>query len=218
MNESVSPEEKLFKIIQQEKTSPSKPKVRALARWREKLVPWVKGLVRKTGFSFPGKINEIRLRTVNIILAILLAIIVISGAYYTIARYPTMAKILSAVARENGFFPEAKEETEELHPLSYYADDARQRDIFNGVQASAGQGVESVTPVAASSKGSGASGLKLQGIAWSDVPKALIQSGDKDGKLYILKQGQMVGATGYSVKTILRNKVILTAGGKDIEL
>ena len=60
-------------------------------------------------------------------------------------------------------------------------------------------------------------GLKVQGIAWSDVPKVMIQC-DKDNKLYILKQGQPVGSTGVKVKAIFKNKVILTSGDKDFEL
>ena len=62
-----------------------------------------------------------------------------------------------------------------------------------------------------------AESLKLQGIAWSDAPKALIEAGGS-GKLFVVKENQAIGTTGMRVKKILRNKVILTNGESDFEL
>ena len=103
---------------------------------------------------------------------------------------------------------------EPFQSLDFYLNEIHKRDIFHPALNSAI--LEPKTAGRESLKKS-AENLKLQGISWGDVPKVMLQ-GDKDSKFYILKEGQPVGSTGIRVKTILKNKVILTNGDKDVEL
>ena len=229
MAENTSPEEKLFKIIQQEKkTSPGdKAPARvkngpglveklkqAFFAWKEKLVSGFRGIIKKKKLIPVLKIYEIKLFTVNAVLSVLLLLIILFAVYYAISKYPSVAKLVSSTARARSFLPSSRKDVEKLNPLNYYTEDAKRRDIFNSVQTTVTAGVDTNTAPAVKSPGGE---LKLEGIAWSDVPKALILS-DKDNKLYVVKEGQMIGTTSTRVKSILHNKVILNSGDKDFEL
>ena len=225
MVENISPEEKLFKIIQKGKGSDSSATKksgtdwigaarRAFIIWKERLISGITGSAGKAKPVFPWKLREIKLRTVNAVLAVLLALFILFGVYYAVAKYPNAARIAGASVKTQRSMVSADRVVEELHPLSFYTEDAKERDIFNAAESAA-----TVTPAqAATTAVKGQSGdLKLQGIAWTDVPKVLIEN-TKDNKMYILKQGQAIGATNIKVKTILRNKVILTYRDSDFEL
>ena len=220
MAENVSPEEKLFRIIQQEKTAPPAPgRTGAPGKnnfllWKEKAVSVIKNLAGKFAAAFPDKPRELELKTANIVLAVLLLAVISFVIYYAVAKYPSPAKTVMAAAAARNSLARAHNDIEELHAAGYYTDDARKRNIFSSAAKPAAMGPE--MPVGASSK-SLATELKVQGISWGDVPKVMLQ-GDKDSKFYILKEGQPVGSTGIRVKTILKNKVILTNGDKDVEL
>ena len=230
MAENILPEEKLFKIIQQEKKSSAKGKggdpeakkkknewlsglVRKLLPWKEKLNLQVRKVAGKVKLPLKWKIHDIQLFTVNSILFVMVMVLVFFTVYYAFARYPNIARIVSATAKAQSYLPVVNKEAEELMPLSYYTQAARQRDIFSA--SSSGPAAGEAIP-ATGEKVPG-SDLKLQGIAWSDVPKVMIFS-EKDNKLFVAKEGQFIGTTGARVKTILRNKVILNSGDKIFEL
>jgi len=222
-----SPEEKLFKIIQQEKGSSSgsgkdsrknstalwiKNAARIFSSLKDKVISLTRSSAKSAGGAFPGKMPEIQLETVNITLSTVLSFIIIFVIYYAVAKYPNIA---SAAARAQIATPSASyQEIEPLKGLEYYTEGPRRRNIF-----APGQKVAAVsTKPVISEGGKGAGGnLKLQGIAWSDVPKVILQA-EKDSKQYILKEGQSVGTTGIKVKKIFRNKVRLTDGESDFEL
>lgn len=227
-NESVSPEERLFKIIQQEKQSLSaqeteareagssgwlkKTKEKALL-WKEKLASLAQASIETARAGFSGKSREINLAAINKALLAFLILLVISALYYAVAQYPNTARIITTTVKAQGHLPAAGAGYEQFKSAGYYAEDAERRDIFIASHGAA-SGAETVIPEPArSSPGD----LKLQGIAWSDVPKALIHS-EKDNKMYVLKEAQAVGPGGMKVKKILKNKVILTDGEKDFEL
>lgn len=228
-NESVSPEERLFKIIQQEKQSLSaqeteareagssgwlkKTKEKALL-WKEKLASLAQASIETARAGFSGKSREINLAAINKALLAFLILLVISALYYAVAQYPNTARIINTTVKAQGYLPAAGAGYEQFKSAGYYAEDAERRDIFIASRGGAGSGAETVIPEGArSSPGD----LKLQGIAWSDVPKALIHS-EKDNKMYVLKEAQAAGPGGMKVKKILKNKVILTDGEKDFEL
>ncbi|MDD5436817.1 MAG: hypothetical protein PHX20_04660 [Candidatus Omnitrophica bacterium] len=234
MAENILPEEKLFKIIQQEKKSSLKGKgedpelkkkkdgwydgfIRKLLAWKEALIAQtgkIAGLVAgKVKLPVKWKIHDIQLFTINSILFIMVIVLVFFTIYYAFASYPNLARIVTATAKAQSYLPSVNKEAEELHPINYYTQAARQRDIFRVVQPGPAAGDTSLT---AGEKTLGGE-LKLQGIAWSDAPKVMIFS-EKDNKLYVVKEGQAIGTTGTRVKTILRNKVILNSGDKNFEL
>jgi len=57
--------------------------------------------------------------------------------------------------------------------------------------------------------------MKLVGIIWSDNPQAMIED-TKEQKTYLLNQGEQLGQV--KIKTIYRDKVVVTKEGQDWEL
>lgn len=213
VHDNSSPEEKLFKIIQEEKKSPSggggaqskRRNPKALSRGlKEAILSWKDGLI-----------SSIRLKTVNIGLSLLLLLLFCFVMYYGMTKYPTIAKITSAASKAQNGLSAEKKKAEELHPPEYYTAEASLRDIFSPGHMKQG----SVSAGGAMAALGGPSGdLKLVGIAWSDTPKALIQSEKEKDQLYVVKEGQLIGTTGVRVRTILHNKVIVSSGDKEFEL
>ncbi|MDO8525932.1 MAG: hypothetical protein Q7S07_05555 [Candidatus Omnitrophota bacterium] len=229
MAETISPEEKLFKIIQQEKrASPEggglaqkkgafewiEKSGRLILLWKEKWISLTKDLFKKAGIVLPGKLREPELKNVNIALSAALFFLALFVIYYAVTKYPNTAKIVSATAVLQSSLPGAAKDIESLHQASYYTEDAKRRDIFTAARNPVAAAPEAAAKVQDKSS---AGDLKLQGISWNDTPKVMIQS-QKDNKFYILKEGQQIGMTGVKVKTILRNKVILNSGDADFEL
>ena len=226
MTENISPEEKLFRIIQQEKGAALKDKDKkgegggrsrlkqAILSLKQRLFAMTKGIAKKPGPASVRKIHDIQLFTVNSILSIVLVLLVLFTVYYAATQYPNIAKIANATVKAQRAMPPSNKEVEQLQPLDYYTEGARERDIFNPAPAAPAASGEALQ---AAGEKSSSGDLKLQGIAWSDVPKAMIHS-EKANKLYILKEGQGIGTTGIKVKSILHNKVILNSGDKDFEI
>ncbi|MFA5143422.1 MAG: hypothetical protein WC522_04555 [Candidatus Omnitrophota bacterium] len=218
MAENILPEEKLFRIIQQEKKTPPRVKGKApeKKRWAERLAVLVsraKGIAGGVKIPLTWRIHDIQLFTINSILFVMVILLIIFTIYYAFARYPNIARMTTAAVRAQGRLPDTGKEGEELRPLSYYTEAARARDIFKPAPSEAPRSGDTVSASEKSFDGE----LKLQGIAWSDVPKALVFS-EKESKLYVVKEGQAIGTTGIRVKSILRNKVMLNSGDKNFEL
>lgn len=228
VNDNTSPEERLFKIIQREK-SPSprgkdgkqkngpagwlKKQLEAVLSWKEKLFSAIRNLAKNPKVALAGKAPELELRTVNVVLSAALLLLILFVLYYAAAKYPNVAKMTGAIVKSQGSLQPATREITALQPVNYYIDDAKRRNIFSPRERTAAA-AKTVTP---DEKKGPAGDLTLQGIVWSDVPKCLMQSG-KEGKMYVLKEGQVIGATGIKVKKIMRNKVMLTQGDRDFEL
>jgi hypothetical protein len=228
--ENISPEEKLFRIIQQEKSvTPAggqdplaskkqpgnwlKAVKEAVASWKDKLAGIIKNLIRKIHPALPAKEFELELKTINIVLGALLFGLIVFVIYYAVTKYPSGAKVAMGATSAQSSLKASRKDIEELRAAGYYLDNARQRNIFTAAPRAISMGPE--VPVQGADK-SLSGELKVQGISWSEVPKVMIS--DKDNKLYVLKAGQPVGTTGIKVKTILKNKVILTYGDREFEL
>ena len=151
MTDNILPEEKLFKIIQKEKNAPPKaPGVAAQDRrergvassitrlifgWTDSLAARVKKLAKSAGSSSRRQLDEIKLSTINIGLAVLLVLLLAFSAYYVMTGYPNIAKKLNTVVRARSIASSVKRESEELRPLDYYMEETRRRDIFNASRA-----------------------------------------------------------------------------------
>ncbi|MDD5428342.1 MAG: hypothetical protein PHI58_03780 [Candidatus Omnitrophica bacterium] len=223
MAENISPEEKLFRIIQKEKAAPATaerppafhpPAADWLKKFGETALQWKDRLLNPS--KAKKLVLDLQLRTVNIFLTAVLVLLVVSLIYYAVRNYPNTAKVTLATATAQTFLPPEAKSAGQVHSAGDYLNAARQRNIFTATQDAGSVSQDAGAPVQEFDRAS-LGDLKVQGISWGDVPKVMIQSA-KDNKFYILKQGQSVGSTGVKVKTILRNKVVLTAGDKDFEL
>jgi hypothetical protein len=96
---------------------------------------------------------------------------------------------------------------------SYYLEKVRIRDIFKiGKKIASSEGVAKA-PSAKLTEATQT--MKLVGISWSDDPDAMIED-SKAQKTFFVKRGQSIGNV--KVQAILKDKVILSMDGEEIEL
>ena len=232
MAENLSPEERLFKVIQEGKRE--KPKDGSEKQISKDIDEWIRrirrfiffiGARRGAGKGFDwkkiiprsAKLNELKPELINKVLAGVLVIIVALVIHSASAKRQDMAKDTGAISRlQKSPLIGGREKIEPFESLNSYLNEIRKRDIFHPVPKSmilepkiAGQ--ESLKKAAED--------LKLQGISWGDRPTAMILwQTDKESKMYFLIKGQSIGSTGIKVKTIYKNRVTIELEGSEMEL
>jgi len=205
-NGNISPEEKLFRVIQKEKVSPS-PKIKAFFSHLHVNPP--------AAFSMT-KLGEIEAGVINKVLSVVLAVATVVVIHYAVNRRPSIAELTGAISGLQAPVVKVRQ-VEPFRQPSFYLNTVKKRDIFDPVPKSQGKvAVFQPTPALEKFKEL-AGGLKLKGIAWGEIPKVMIGI-EGEGKIYFLQKGQMVGPTGIRVKTILNDKVIISYEGEDMEL
>jgi Tfp pilus assembly protein PilP len=233
MADNASPEERLFKIIQNGKNTPpgkqdsagAKPKksregVKRLFTGLNLFKPPLPG---RTTFrpggavALPAALRAEDLKTINRVLALVLACVTALVFYYFMNKRLEVSELTARVSDVP--FQRKKAAIEPFKPLPFYLEGVKERDIFSPAAEKAEEGrVTFVPEKEAKKKLEGAvATLKLQGISWGKTPKAMIMS-EADGQVYFLTEGQMVGTSGVKIKTITRNKVILVYESEEMEL
>lgn len=202
-NDSLTPEEKLLKIIEnpgmveKKKASPALKNINALQSWLKNFD--IKAAIPK----------RIDIRTVNRILAVLcivITLVLISdflNGKFTFRK--KLNKILAGTtakntAGKNIAIPEVK--TEQLIA------DSKKRNIFTLEP-------EKEKPIARSDIAGAAVELKLVGILWSDNPQAMIED-TRAQKTYLVSAGDKIGTV--NVKSILVDKVVLSKDTEEWDL
>jgi type II secretory pathway component PulC len=231
-NEKVSPEERLFKVIQEGKKSPSgievskKKKIKIDLRGIKQFFtnlkprPVAKEKPKEAGapLALPIKLQEIDPKAINKVLIVILSLLTVLVIHSAINKRPNIAKITDAVSKIK-FQALKKKAIESFKPVALYLEEVRKRDIFRPVPQ-AQQKVAIIAPKAKKAQAKlkeMAKDLKLVGISWGKSPKAMIRS-QKEQNTYFLRQGQMIGTTGIEVKTIFKDKVIISYQGEEMEL
>lgn len=207
----VSPEEKLFNIIQQGK-QPSggalNLKAPGIKLSLHNAAISLSGLFRgRLPFSF--KSCDLDLAAINKILAgILIAAALITGycAFYGPRQLRRALKpqrpIAAAGLKSNNIIP--------LGPLASFSDTVLNRDIFkpgNTQPASARTGPWRLQELAKD--------LKLVGIYQGHTPEVMIEDTTLK-KTYFLKEGEEV--KGVFIKSITKDKVVLSSGSEEMEM
>lgn len=224
---SISPEQRLFEVIQKAK-KPGRPQatpLKALKSGAFSLKKLFGGLKFPALHNWGGaklaplahfKLQEISLQAVNKTLGIILACAVSFTVYYAVVsklHYLKMEKSLLGTK-----FHPAKHKSliETLKPIGTYLAQVAKRDIFKpapkGPVSSAA--VEEGTSVRLKEA---AQDLKLEGISWGQDSKAMIMN-TKENKMYFLSEGQPIGASGLEVKEIQRDKVVIGNDTEEIDL
>jgi len=236
MPENISPEEKLFKIIQNGKAAaaPQKDEAADSAKAKPKRMPklnqnsikrffeklQLKGLPMpepREALALPAKLQDADLGAINKILALVLVLVATFAGYQLIVKQYDINALVEKASRMP--VPKAKREAiEPFKPLSFYLDAVKKRDILSPApkpeeKKSALEKEEPPKPKLAEL----AAGLTLQGISWGAVPKAIIKSED-DEQIFFLKEGQLIGATTIKVKSITKDKVMISHGEEEMEL
>ena len=230
--ENISPEERLFKIIREEKASAADPAGKP-KRESHAGPGWLVSLKRSLGrmnffrpmahasarghFSLPVKLSDIEPHVINEALVVILAILAAVVVYSIFTGHPgvdMLAKNLPKMTEANPAVGDVR--AEPFKAASFYTEEAKKRDIFrlNQPEAVKQQGLFQVPADDLKKK---LSDFKLQGITWGHVSKAMIYS-EKEGKMYFLKQGDAIGSTGVKIKTILQNKIIVNSGDSEAEI
>jgi hypothetical protein len=211
MDEKVSPEEKLFNIIKEQKDSGSggevsKPKKPSLD---------VSGIKKFFGplKLHPGASN-IKPKSVNRILSVVLALVAVFFIYYLFTTRPDVEKIIRSAQKTN---PAPKPGIEAFAPLDSYLAEIRKRDIFKPVPKDEVKGAAPTSKEAQEKLKEAASDLKVVGISWGETPKALVRS-EKDKTTYFLKKGQRVGTMDVDVREITKQKVTIGYKNEQFEL
>ncbi|MDD5225838.1 MAG: hypothetical protein PHV97_01465 [Candidatus Omnitrophica bacterium] len=225
MSDTLSPEERLFKVIQQGKLTPgqdSGANKKKTGGWFEifkRFTPAKNAAKPGAGWKavLPVQIRwpELEPDIINKVLVAVLVVLMVA-AFWVSGKRKDVAVITEAVSKIRGSVEEGKKKIESLKALSFYLDEIRKRDIFRpSVETSAGEVAQrkSETIVKAAEK------MKLQGISRGDVPKAMILCQDgNDSKMYFLVEGQAIGTTGFKVTKISKNTVTVGDGTEETVL
>lgn len=225
MSETISPEERLFKVIQQGKLAAGREsgaggeKNRGwIERFKRFIASWTAGKTGADGKEIvPARIKwpELEPESINKVLAAILAIVLGFIIYTVSGKQKDVAVIMNAVSRIKASPEEGKKITT-LKELSFYLNEIRKRDIFHANAApSAGESGQKKSETFTKA----VENMKLQGISWGGVPKAMILWKDgKESKMYFLVEGQAIGTTGYKVIEISRTSVKVSDGNEETVL
>ena len=216
MAKDISPEERLFNVINEGKKDSGAQAGVAAGKPRglkQMFSGWLKPQhnIQHPALalsSFPVKLENIDINLVNRSLVIILAIILAAAIFSGINKGPNLSKLTSISSRYMNQITKPKP-AESFKPLAYYTEQVRKRDLFspNTSEASASGGRRSQQEIAKD--------LSLAGIYQGEYPEAMIE--DKvEKKTYFLKEGDEI--KGMKVKSILKDRVILQYESQDIEL
>lgn len=219
MDEKISPEERLFKAIQETNKSAgqglvhsdSKGLKRIFGNVFRKFIPAAQikdAALTASSIIPPVKLHHTDLKKVNEGLSVVLAILIISSIYYGLRR-PNLSAI-SGVVSAGSYQAKSANAIAPLKELAFYAEQVKKRDIFhpaaNGIKGAANSNLATLT------KDLGVVGI-YQPL--DKPPEAMVE--DKTAKkTYFLKEGDEI--KGMKVKAILKDRVILRYGEEEMEL
>lgn len=206
MPENISPEERLFNVIQDNKNAPAK---KASEFKQNKFdLKGAQDFISKSLIVLKINLQAIDLKTANKILAVMLVFLGVGVIYFTLNSKPNLTALGGAVNKTSVFGFTGKR-VEEFKPVNIYIEDVKKRDVFKPAPRTSG-GVVSAEGLKDLIKD-----LSLSGIFEGEYPEVIIE--DKAAKKsFFLKEGQEI--KGMKIKAILKDRVILQYGDEEIEL
>ncbi|MBI5150035.1 MAG: hypothetical protein HZA28_04605 [Candidatus Omnitrophica bacterium] len=250
--ENISPEERLFRVMQKEKETSAAAQVPPTAAGAsakgsffqkvgqllpkggagaQKASPGAQGAGSAAGMLDPLSrlqglkqlfVDGIDLTAVNRVSTLILVALVAWGIMLATDQNPSIQKLMGAISRIR-FEQFQTQDVEVFQAMDYYLNQVRTRDIFSLPEEVVKQVEQPEPPPPAPSPPPKpqlkelAQGLKIVGIAWGETPKAMIQNGAAQ-EVYFLKEGELIGKTEIQIKRILRDKVVVTYNGEEMEL
>lgn len=223
---SVTPEKQLLKLIEDPKKE-SAVDGRAIRYRRNSLFSFSAWLSRV--YFFKNKLNgsfdhrDFRKLDVKAINNILFLSIIILAAYFIFSFSVSMIDMKNpwdSKFKISDSGSQSEEGVEKVSFLkkaeSFYLEKPRQRDIFKiGAKNIIGN-AEAVMKDASSKAIESTKHLKLVGISWSSDPDAMVED-TIALRTFFVKRGQTMG-TDIRVEAILKDKVILSYKGEEVEL
>lgn len=213
----ITPEKQLLKLIENPKgeVPPAKN-----ARQRKE---WLSLDALKARFSFFKSLslqrfskNPFGIHELNLFLkgAILFLTIYLGYSVVAMALQLKKASNLIFEAKQGPSAPMVEVLPFPVQNLVYYQEKVATRDIFRPLQAK--EEAKPAPEPAPEASVDLAKNFSLVGIAWSDEPEAMIEDVEQK-RTYFLKRGQTFGDS-ITVIKILKDRVILEIGGKEVEL
>jgi type II secretory pathway component PulC len=205
MNENITPEEKLLKLIRGQKNTPVKQQRTDLPAVVETIEP--KPVIKTAGYNLPQRLFYATSgkKIVLWCFALCCAFLIFSF----ISPYFGSKQIQLPPLYENGTAAQPKAVSQSQKPLEYYLDGIKSQNIFSSEIPTK----EDPNPAAAAT--GLAKDITLVGIISGDNPQAVIED-KKNQKTYYLKNGQSFGE--FRVASIQEGKIILENNGKMYEL
>lgn len=217
----LTPEEKLLRMIESPKGAmpSSRPMNSGRRNLQDLKLSW-KFIFEKYSKLVKERYQDyLNLRVANIIfLSLSVAATIYVGFDFPLGNpRPNILTQIQSAARK---FDIGNLSLDELAPVSIFTQEITQRNIFSLPESAAPKpSVAAATSAAAS--GSDAKSkeatttLKLVGIIWSSVPQAIIED-TQDSRTHLLNRGGKIKDA--RVKDILKDRVILSYDGQEIEL
>ena len=161
----------------------------------------------------------IDLDSVNKVLTVALVLLMVYAVTVAVNKESSIGKLMQSISHIK-FGKSTSEAVEAYQPVDHYLGQVRGRDIFNPVGEVKTQAMPEplVSPEPPKPKlKEMVSGLSVVGIAWGEIPKAMIQDAATQ-EIYFLKKDDLVGKTEIKVKDILRGKIVISYGEEEMEL
>ncbi len=218
MAKEISPEERLFNVIQKEKNSSLVDRKKITLK-PQGLKRFFLGLILKSRTHLQGsdrdsepnvflsvKLEHIDLEFINKTLCIILFVLIAVLIYSALNKKMIPLKMLSIVSG-SAFQAIRSKSLEDYQPLRSYIEEVKKRDLFHPATAAGAFLKASLSGMTKD--------LSLSGIYQGQYPEVIIE--DKaTKKVYFLKQGDEI--KGMKVKSILNDRVILQYGEEEFEL
>lgn len=210
MNENISPEEKLLRLIKGQKNEENHPEKKPEF---QKITPALpsnaKRMINRTSALNPPLLMRILARFG--LKKLLFVLFVLSSSYLAISLiYPRFAmKEISLPKAQTLKVEEEIQPSKEVKPFDYYLEVVGTRKVF---------GSSSERPLEKPPEIMGTEMMKdfvLVGIISGENPQAVIED-KKNHKTYYVTKGQVIA--GMQVEDIREGKIILNADGKKYEL
>ena len=217
---SLTPEEKLLRMIESPKGAmpSSRPMDSGRRNLQDLKLSWKFIFEKYFKLVKEGYQDYLNLRTANIIfLSLSVAATIYVGFDFPLGnpRSNILTQIQSAARR----FDIGNLSLDELAPVSIFTQEITQRNIFSLPESAPKPSVAAATSAAASGSDAklkeATTTLKLVGIIWSSVPQAIIED-TRDSRTHLLNRGGKIKDA--RVKDILKDRVILSYDGQEIEL
>ena len=208
MNDNISPEEKLLRLIRGQK----KP-VAALAKKSTTSITVLKPTLNQPIFTpFQKRLSGAQIQT-----AILMVFIISLFYFIFVFVYPVFKPDkmeLPRITQKNAVAPKTESRSEGLKekPFDFYLQAIKDRQIF-GVPTE----IETRAPAVAMGNGASESlnDINLQGIISGENPQAIIVD-KKTQKTYYVTQGQFIGE--FRIVDIQEGKIIISYKGQKFEI
>ena len=161
----------------------------------------------------------IDLDSVNKVLTGALVLLMVYAITAAVNKKSSIGKLMQSISHIK-FEKSTSGAIEVYQPVDHYLGQVRGRDIFNPVGEVKTQAMpEPLAPPEPPKPKlkEMVSGLSVVGIAWGEIPKAMIQDAATQ-EIYFLKKDDLVGKTEIKVKDILRGKIVISYGEEEMEL